>query len=439
MSAFVYHERQAAALCGRHAVNNLLQGPHYDDISLANIALSLDQREAALLGGAAAHRLMGGGSNNVDDSGNFSVDTLREALKQCGVDFSCEKALVERALNEPDGYNAFMLNHEAHWIALRRFGSQWVNLNSLLEAPELVSNFFLSAFLSQLRADKYSVFVISGVFPPPTPPQFHERERWHNISELQSGNNTRSKQAAAERKSAAARAQKEAASDPDFEAALRASLSDGGGGGDFSRPQALASDDDDLRRAIAASLDYSRGSRGGAAVSDKGPIETVTLIDDDDEIMLTRAQELSLVPSIEACLARFRTLSLLLGAEPLADNSGGLRCARLSLRCTTPVAPWPGSYPTAVIPFSSERRFICDAPVSTVFAWAELEWLRAFLPPAAVAGIDTAAVLISNDAGRAAPFSLTVSFPRKILSANDERSIEEAGLFPSGVLTITKI
>ena len=441
---YVYHERQAAALCGRHAVNNLLQGPHFSDFDLSGIALSLDQREAALLDpGGGSPSAVSGVSNNVDDSGTFSVDTLREALKQRGVEFSCEKAIVERALTEPDKCTAFMLNQNAHWIALRRFGSQWLNLNSLLESPELVSDFFLSAFLAQLRTDRWSVFVVSGTFPPATPPQFHERELWHDIATLEGCNNTRSKQAAAERKSAASRAQETAVSDPDFEAALRASLSDGGSV--FSSPQARGSDDDDLRRAIAASLASPRhcggsgSGSGNASGSGARQVETVSLVEDEDD-ELARAHQLSLAPPLEACLARFSALSLILGAEPIADGSASApRCARLSLRCPKPIAaPWPGSYPDAA-PFVAERRFVIDAPISIVFVWAELEWLRAFIPASALTGDDKAAIT-SSGAARAAPFALIVAFPRKVLrAADDERSIEACGLAPSAVLTLATI
>lgn len=71
----IYHEKQSAACCGRHALNNLLGGAYYDDVALADIARELDRRELALLAanGADASALMRAGSNNVDDSGNFSL------------------------------------------------------------------------------------------------------------------------------------------------------------------------------------------------------------------------------------------------------------------------------------------------------------------------------------------------------------------------------
>lgn len=415
----VYHERQSAALCGRHALNNLLQGPFWDDVSLSEIAISLDQREVALLTGATRQHLINGGSNNVDDSGNFSVDTLREALKTRGIEMSCETSAVERALTEPDSCTAFMLNQQAHWISLRRFGSQWVNLNSLLESPELISNFFLSAFLAQLRSDGYSIFLIIGNLPPPTPPQFHERERWHKPESLKSGNNPRSVSAAAERRDAALRARREADSDPDFELALRASLSEGSNGLSLPPPVASSADDDDLQRAIAASL------------ADQGLSSTASGAKRPDAVVAAA----SVSPPLADCRARSRVLTTLLGAETLRAHGGAF--ARLSLRCSLQCALWPGM--PAAPSFVAERQFAIDSPVSLVFAWAELEWLKRVLPEFAAAA--EAPEVPQGEVSASSPFScsLTVAFPRKTLRADDERTVGDLGLAPSAVLTLNKL
>lgn len=44
-------------------------------------------------------------------------------------------------------------------------GRQWFNLNSLLTAPELISDTYLSLFLTQLQREGYSIFVVSGILP----------------------------------------------------------------------------------------------------------------------------------------------------------------------------------------------------------------------------------------------------------------------------------
>lgn len=45
----IYWEKQESALCGTHAVNNLLQGPYYSEVDMASIAHSIDERERALM------------------------------------------------------------------------------------------------------------------------------------------------------------------------------------------------------------------------------------------------------------------------------------------------------------------------------------------------------------------------------------------------------
>ena len=83
----VYHEVQVAALCGRHALNNLLQGPWVDEFALAEIARELDASERALMLSAGAdtaeaRAFLAEASGNVDDAGNFSLTVLREYLER---------------------------------------------------------------------------------------------------------------------------------------------------------------------------------------------------------------------------------------------------------------------------------------------------------------------------------------------------------------------
>ena len=36
-------------MCGVHCINALLQGPYFDEVSMSNIALSLDQKEKEIM------------------------------------------------------------------------------------------------------------------------------------------------------------------------------------------------------------------------------------------------------------------------------------------------------------------------------------------------------------------------------------------------------
>jgi Ataxin-3 len=55
-------------LCGLHTVNALLQGPYFDEVSISQIALKLDQEERALMGADAPEL-----SHNVSMDGNYSI------------------------------------------------------------------------------------------------------------------------------------------------------------------------------------------------------------------------------------------------------------------------------------------------------------------------------------------------------------------------------
>lgn len=81
------------------------------------------------------------------------------------------------------------MNRSDHWFTVRKIGGKWYNLNSSQERPELVSEFYLAAFLSQLRADSYTVFIARGGNIPAqgNPDLDGLDERWYRESDL-SGN-----------------------------------------------------------------------------------------------------------------------------------------------------------------------------------------------------------------------------------------------------------
>jgi hypothetical protein len=228
----VYHEKQYGAMCGQHCewrsrargpvsasslrslgrtlsrsllrslsltsllarsagLNNLLQGPYFCAEDLAEIALQLDAQEAQLLGtGAAA---AGAASNNVDDSGNFSIQVLSEALRRAhGVTLDQDAKELAATLArlgsggllaaDGDGQRplAFVCNLREHWFAIRSLRGEVWNLNSLQGAPARISPGYLSVLLAQLREEGYSIFQARGA-PLPVPltdPQLGRREDW---------------------------------------------------------------------------------------------------------------------------------------------------------------------------------------------------------------------------------------------------------------------
>merc|ERR550532_2708870 len=108
-------------------------------------------------------------SANMDDSGFFSVQVISRALSVWSLDLlplNSSNPEAARAKNSPIAANAYICNFREHWFTIRRLGSQWFNLNSLLEGPELVSNTYLGEFLAQLQQEGYDIFLVTGDLPP---------------------------------------------------------------------------------------------------------------------------------------------------------------------------------------------------------------------------------------------------------------------------------
>ena len=81
-SNITYRNFLKSQLCGQHCLNNLVQGNLFDAGILASIANDLDKEERLLMDNSESLNLRDGvyGSANVDDSGNFSIQVLRNAL-----------------------------------------------------------------------------------------------------------------------------------------------------------------------------------------------------------------------------------------------------------------------------------------------------------------------------------------------------------------------
>jgi Ataxin-3 len=183
---FVYHEVQESALCGQHALNNLVQGRAFTEMDLAEIAQGLDMQERSL--GLSA--TMGPGtSSNVDSTGNFSIQVLRVALqKSHGMELaSWTDELKDLNPLREDG---FVVNRREHWFALRNIGGRWWNLNSTMERPEWITDQALVGFMRQLRSDGFHVFIpTSGKMPkagvlPSAYDENYDGKYWLTESEL---------------------------------------------------------------------------------------------------------------------------------------------------------------------------------------------------------------------------------------------------------------
>ncbi|CAL1536912.1 unnamed protein product [Lymnaea stagnalis] len=107
-------------------------------------------------------------SSNYDDSGFFSVQVITEALSVWGLDivlFNSQDPVAVQAREDPTQMSAFICNYLQHWFCVRKLGRQWFNLNSLLSGPELISDTYLSLFLTQLQQEGYCIFIVVGNLP----------------------------------------------------------------------------------------------------------------------------------------------------------------------------------------------------------------------------------------------------------------------------------
>jgi Josephin len=69
-------------------------------------------------------------------------------------------------------------NH--HWIAIRKVHNTWFNLNSKnSDGPQIISDFYLSAFISGIEDGGYEVFVVTGTLPNLSQNMFDDNLRKH--------------------------------------------------------------------------------------------------------------------------------------------------------------------------------------------------------------------------------------------------------------------
>ena len=94
---------------------------------------------------------------------------LSEALKSLGAEIQPLKkseaiSLVERELNKVE---ALIFNSSTHWFAIRKINNIWFNLNSTnsFPGPELISDFYLSAFIKGTEDIGYTNFLVTKLPP----------------------------------------------------------------------------------------------------------------------------------------------------------------------------------------------------------------------------------------------------------------------------------
>lgn len=107
-------------------------------------ATELDQRERGILAYAANRSTAV--SQNYNDQGDFSVEVLRTALAGVGIalEYVSQSNVEVCGLFKETG---FIINRNSHWLALRKVGRHFYNLDSLIPKPEVLSEFHLEFIL----------------------------------------------------------------------------------------------------------------------------------------------------------------------------------------------------------------------------------------------------------------------------------------------------
>jgi len=109
---------------------------------------------------------------------------IRCALERFNLQLSASN--IDHVVQNASTFPAFVLNLEQHWFTIRRIGDTFWNLDSMKKQPQAVSDFFLSAFLSQMRHEGYSIFVVQGILPTDQASEA-SIENLYSVHALQSG------------------------------------------------------------------------------------------------------------------------------------------------------------------------------------------------------------------------------------------------------------
>ena len=157
----IYFEKQSDdRLCGLHCINSLLQGPYFNLVQLSEIGMKLDEEEQKLFGNKYNSH------NNVDDSGNYNIQVLTKALNiyNCKVDNLKRNEAISMIQNKKN-FDALIFNSSVHWFAIRKIEGIWFNLNSMnsYPGPEIISEFYLSAFIQGTEDAGYTNFLVTNL------------------------------------------------------------------------------------------------------------------------------------------------------------------------------------------------------------------------------------------------------------------------------------
>ncbi|KRZ35468.1 BTB/POZ domain-containing protein KCTD3 [Trichinella pseudospiralis] len=155
----IFFEKQEGMLCAQHALNALLQGQYFTAVDLAEIARRLDAEERKVTGDSTSD------SQNMDDSGYFSLQVIAEALKPFNLTLRVAPTNASDVINFYRSHTAFICHRHQHFFTVRKIGEHWYNLNSMLDGPELISQTYSELYLAQLQKEGCTILAVEGDLP----------------------------------------------------------------------------------------------------------------------------------------------------------------------------------------------------------------------------------------------------------------------------------
>ena len=141
----IYWESQESELCAIHCLNSLLQGPYFTEIDLSSIAQQFDEQERQLMLESGINSksyidYIANDSENVANSGNFSIQVISDALKNMNIEV---RNYIFNQNSDPLKEKGFIFNLESHWFCVRKINNNFYNLDSTSKGPNFVSDFYL--------------------------------------------------------------------------------------------------------------------------------------------------------------------------------------------------------------------------------------------------------------------------------------------------------
>lgn len=172
---YIYWELQNrySQLCGLHCINALLQGPFVTEEKLFKIAKELDEEQRKILGN---HDYLEEDLSNMDNRGNCNIQVISKALSEYNVELHpLKKNECQEKLSQKDNQiEGIVFNSSSHWFCIRKIDNVWYNLNSTnsLPGPQIISDFYLDAFIKGTEEIGFTNFIADHL--PPIPDPFSE-------------------------------------------------------------------------------------------------------------------------------------------------------------------------------------------------------------------------------------------------------------------------